>query len=102
MRFLCRGSHNPGMETPTREGRMTPTTLAAQAAPSPSGPATTHQTATAALTLAALGVVFGDIGTSPLYTMKEIFAPSTGVPLEPATVVGAVSVVIWALMLVVT
>lgn len=58
--------------------------------------------ATAALALAALGVVYGDIGTSPLYTMKEIFAPATGVPLQPATVVGAVSVVFWTLMLVVT
>jgi len=57
---------------------------------------------TAALTLAALGVVFGDIGTSPLYTMKEIFAPATGVPLDAGTIVGAVSVVFWALMLVVT
>jgi KUP system potassium uptake protein len=57
---------------------------------------------TAALTLAALGVVYGDIGTSPLYTIKEIFAPSTGVPLSPHTVIGAVSVVFWALMLVVT
>lgn len=35
-----------------------------------------------ALTLAALGVVYGDIGTSPLYTVKEIFAPHTGVPLD--------------------
>ncbi|MES2936571.1 MAG: potassium transporter Kup [Pseudomonadota bacterium] len=57
---------------------------------------------TAALALAALGVVYGDIGTSPLYTMKEIFAPATGVPLNPQTAVGAVSVVLWALMLVVT
>jgi KUP system potassium uptake protein len=57
---------------------------------------------TAALTLAALGVVYGDIGTSPLYTIKEIFGPATGVPLTPATIVGAVSVVFWALMLVVT
>jgi KUP system potassium uptake protein len=57
---------------------------------------------TAALTLAALGVVYGDIGTSPLYTIKEIFSPSTGVPLDPQTLVGAVSVVLWALMLVVT
>ncbi|MCG2594413.1 potassium transporter Kup [Ramlibacter sp. XY19] len=57
---------------------------------------------TAALTLAALGVVFGDIGTSPLYTVKQIFAPETGVPLDAATIVGAVSVVFWALMLVVT
>ncbi len=57
---------------------------------------------TAALTLAALGVVYGDIGTSPLYTIKEIFAPSTGVPLNPETIIGAVSIVFWALMLVVT
>ncbi len=35
----------------------------------------------AALTLAAIGVVYGDIGTSPLYTVKEIFAPATGIPL---------------------
>ena len=60
------------------------------------------QSRTAALTLAALGVVYGDIGTSPLYTMKEIFSRSTGMPLNPETVIGAVSVVFWALMLVVT
>jgi len=64
--------------------------------------ATASKQGTAALTLAALGVVYGDIGTSPLYTMKEIFGPATGVPLTPATVVGAVSVVFWMLMLVVT
>ncbi|HEY8048049.1 MAG TPA: potassium transporter Kup [Ramlibacter sp.] len=61
-----------------------------------------HGQGTAALTIAALGVVYGDIGTSPLYTIKEIFGPSTGVPLNPETAVGAVSVVFWALMLVVT
>ena len=56
----------------------------------------------AALTLAALGVVYGDIGTSPLYTMKEIFAPATGVALNADNLVGAVSCIFWALMLVVT
>lgn len=61
-----------------------------------------NASATAALTLAALGIVYGDIGTSPLYTMKEIFAPATGVPLNAATVTGAVSAVFWLLMLVVT
>jgi KUP system potassium uptake protein len=54
------------------------------------------------MALAALGVVYGDIGTSPLYTIKEIFGAGTGVPLNPGTVLGAVSVVFWALMLVVT
>ncbi len=56
----------------------------------------------AALTLAALGVVYGDIGTSPLYTVKEIFLPATGVALNAYNLVGAVSVIFWALMLVVT
>lgn len=56
----------------------------------------------AALTLAAIGVVYGDIGTSPLYTVKEIFAPATGVPLDSGHIVGAVSTIFWALMLVVT
>lgn len=56
----------------------------------------------AALALGALGVVYGDIGTSPLYTMKEIFGPSAGVPLEHAHIVGAVSVIVWGLMSVVT
>ncbi|MBQ1762106.1 MAG: KUP/HAK/KT family potassium transporter, partial [Aquincola sp.] len=54
------------------------------------------------LTLGALGVVYGDIGTSPLYTMKEVFNPSHGVPLDAANIIGAVSVIFWALMVVVT
>ena len=56
----------------------------------------------AALTLGALGVVYGDIGTSPLYTMKEIFSPHTGVPLDSTHLIGAVSVIFWGLMMVVT
>nr|WP_312986722.1 potassium transporter Kup [Comamonas koreensis] len=55
-----------------------------------------------ALTLAALGVVYGDIGTSPLYTVAQIFTPATSVPLDEKNIVGAVSVIFWALMLVVT
>lgn len=67
-------------------------------------PAATHpeRQGLAALTLGAIGVVYGDIGTSPLYTVKEIFAPHTGVPLDAAHLVGAVSAIFWALMLVVT
>jgi len=57
---------------------------------------------TVALTLAAIGVVYGDIGTSPLYTFKEIFLPATGVALTHANLIGAVSTIFWALMLVVT
>ena len=56
----------------------------------------------AVLTLGAIGVVYGDIGTSPLYTIKEVFAPHTGVPLDSLHLIGAVSTILWALMLVVT
>jgi KUP system potassium uptake protein len=63
---------------------------------------TPQRAGVAALTLGALGVVYGDIGTSPLYTVKEVFAPATGVPLDAPHLIGAVSAIVWALMLVVT
>jgi KUP system potassium uptake protein len=56
----------------------------------------------AALTIGALGVVYGDIGTSPLYTFQEVFRPATGVALDALHITGAVSAIFWALMLVVT
>jgi len=65
-------------------------------------PTDNQKTTVAALTLGALGVVYGDIGTSPLYALKEVFSPATGVLANPDSVIGAVSVVLWALMLVVT
>ncbi|KAB0584386.1 potassium transporter Kup [Ideonella dechloratans] len=55
-----------------------------------------------ALVLGAIGVVYGDIGTSPLYTMAEVFSPANGVPLTAEAVTGAVSTLFWALMFVVT
>lgn len=56
-----------------------------------------------ALTLAALGVVFGDIGTSPLYTMKEVFsAGHHPVPLNEANMFGILSLIVWALIMVVS
>ena len=63
---------------------------------------TADRESAAALTLGALGVVYGDIGTSPLYTMKEIFSPTMGIPLDAAHLIGAVSVIFWGLMMVVT
>lgn len=56
----------------------------------------------AALTVGALGVVYGDIGTSPLYTIKEVFNPALGVALDAANLIGAVSVILWGLMMVVS
>ncbi|HET7826444.1 MAG TPA: potassium transporter Kup [Anaeromyxobacter sp.] len=58
--------------------------------------------ALAKLALGALGVVYGDIGTSPLYALKECFGGPHGVPPEPANVIGVVSLVFWALAFVVT
>ena len=52
------------------------------------------------MTLAALGIVYGDIGTSPLYTLKESFAASKLTTSE-INVFGFVSLIIWALLLVV-
>src|SRR5512144_1804086 len=57
---------------------------------------------TARLALLALGVVYGDIGTSPLYAVKETFNPEHGIPLEEATLLGGLSAIFWALMVVVS
>jgi KUP system potassium uptake protein len=56
----------------------------------------------AALSLAALGVVFGDIGTSPVYTFRECFNPEHGLPLDAEHVLGVLSMIFWALIIVVT
>ena len=56
----------------------------------------------AALALAALGIVYGDIGTSPLYAAKEVFNPSHGIPFSVANVMGGVSAIFWALMIIVS
>lgn len=63
---------------------------------------TAQKSSHVALTIAALGVVFGDIGTSPLYALKETFNPDHGMPLNEMTVLGGLSTVFWALMFVVT
>ncbi len=55
----------------------------------------------AVLTLGALGVVYGDIGTSPLYAFKEVFAHGH-VPLTPANIVGVLSLMFWTLTVVVS
>src|SRR6185503_9001226 len=57
---------------------------------------------TAKLTVAALGVVFGDIGTSPLYTVKECFSEFTCLKPVPEDVLGILSLSTWALIVIVT
>src|SRR5512142_642041 len=60
------------------------------------------KSATGALALAALGVVYGDIGTSPLYAFKEAFSGPHGLsPTEPS-VLAALSALFWAMMLIIS
>jgi K+ transporter len=54
------------------------------------------------LLLATLGVVYGDIGTSPLYTLRECFGHVVGLPLTEGNVLGILSLVFWSLIMVVT
>jgi KUP system potassium uptake protein len=100
---------------PKRAGALAETRAAGATAPAaggePRGTATARRNrrkgasgasgaATAALTLGALGIVFGDIGTSPLYAMSSIFAVH-GVRPDVAGVDGMISLVIWTIVLVV-
>ena len=55
-----------------------------------------------AITMAAIGVVYGDIGTSPLYTFKECFSPHVGLAPTPEVIFGFLSLILWSLILVVS
>lgn len=63
---------------------------------------TTTKSSLRALTIAAVGIVYGDIGTSPLYTMKEVFSEAHGVVLNQANVLGVVSLIVWGLTIIVS
>ncbi|MFB7933886.1 potassium transporter Kup [Streptomyces sp. NPDC056039] len=66
--------------------------------------AATHDTVRLAVVIGALGVVFGDIGTSPIYTLQTVFNPSDPhpVPVSTDNVYGVVSLVFWSVMIIVT
>ncbi|MDD5175404.1 MAG: potassium transporter Kup [Sterolibacterium sp.] len=65
--------------------------------------ANTDRSRLAVLSLAALGVVYGDIGTSPLYALKEVFGGAHHpVPITPDNVLGILSLIFWSLMMVVS
>lgn len=100
----------------TRAGRvhrlgMTQTLALAGGSPPAASPATAASPASdhshpreglATLALGALGVVFGDIGTSPLYALKESFIGAHPLSVDPAHVYGVLSLVFWTMTLVVT
>ncbi|MTV39133.1 potassium transporter Kup [Duganella radicis] len=56
----------------------------------------------AALTLAAVGIVYGDIGTSPLYTLKTVFDPEHGLALTEGNLLGIISLIFWGLTIIVS
>src|SRR4029078_2076400 len=55
-----------------------------------------------ALSLLAMGIVYGDIGTSPLYAVRECFYGTHAVPLTRANILGVLSLIFWSLIIVVT
>ena len=83
----------------------TQSTVARPAAPvdlPPASGAREARQSTAAMALLALGIVYGDIGTSPLYAVKETFNPAHGIPLTADNILGGLSSIFWALMIVVS
>ena len=63
-----------------------------------------QQLANAGLAIGALGVVFGDIGTSPLYAVQAVYSRSATrpVPVDATSVFGVISLIFWAVVIVVT
>ncbi|MBC7843196.1 MAG: potassium transporter Kup [Gemmatimonadaceae bacterium] len=70
-------------------------------AATPPGAAHAARPGTAALALGAMGIVFGDLGTSPLYALQDAFVGGYGIDASPDNVLGVVSLFIWSLLLVV-
>ncbi|AWK88023.1 potassium transporter Kup [Azospirillum thermophilum] len=92
------GADGPSTDTPATDTPAADTPTNGQQEPADHGSGSNRLPA---LVLGALGVVYGDIGTSPLYTLREAFGEA-GLPLTEATVLGILSLVFWALILVVT
>ena len=78
------------------------TVQASEGHASAAGQAGHHQGSIAALSIGAIGVVFGDIGTSPLYAFRETFAGHHPITADPMHITGVLSLVFWSMMIVVT
>src|SRR5260370_9093330 len=87
-------------------GVWVPPAMSARVAPQNPHPATPPANPRgrylARLSLLALGVVYGDIGTSPLYALREAFHGQHGIPVTPGNVLGVLSLIFWSLLLIVT
>jgi KUP system potassium uptake protein len=93
------GVANPTASTASSPGVIPSGHAAPTAAEEAEGPAPPQSLAR--LSVAALGVVFGDIGTSPVYTFRECFNPERGLEFQPENVLGVLSLIVWALILIV-
>ncbi|HKR33262.1 MAG TPA: potassium transporter Kup [Steroidobacteraceae bacterium] len=69
---------------------------------SPAAAADTRSDAPRKLVIAALGVVFGDIGTSPLYAFRECLNPEHGIAVTQANIIGLLSLILWSLVLIIS
>lgn len=104
------GSPPPAPEAATPTGEGQPARRSSSGHPAPSLPAADHAAPSSAhsggnvwkLTLGAVGVVYGDIGTSPIYAMRESLHAAGHDGLSRADVIGVISLLIWALILIVT
>jgi len=65
-------------------------------------PLTPHSKSFAVLAVAVLGVVYGDIGTSPIYALRECFAGKNPIPVTTGNVLGVLSLIFWTLILVIS
>ncbi len=61
-----------------------------------------HSDSAAVIALAVLGIVYGDIGTSPIYALRECFFGHSPIPVTPQNVLGILSLIFWTLMLVIS
>jgi KUP system potassium uptake protein len=70
--------------------------------PHSNGDGNIHHRRLTTMVVAALGIVFGDIGTSPLYAVRECFSPHFGLSLTPDNVLGVLSIIFWTMTLVIS
>ena len=70
--------------------------------PLPPAQPSTHKSRLLLLCLASLGIVYGDIGTSPLYALRECFYGTHAIEPSPANVVGVLSLILWSLILIIS
>ncbi len=88
------GSVPENPPTEEEEGQIPATSAEAEGPP--------HGKRLATVALMALGVVYGDIGTSPLYALRQCFSPSYGIQVNEANVLGILSLIVWSLLIVIS